>query len=67
MTAVDNLHRDALSDTDLVDHPNLSFHQGDVLDTDLLNELARGVTHIVHCAGIAGVDTVLESPSARCG
>ena len=62
VTAVDNLHRDALSDTDLVDHPNLSFHQGDVLDTELLNELARGVTHIVHCAGIAGVDTVLESP-----
>ena len=25
-------------------------------------ELVRGATHIVHCAGIAGVDTVLESP-----
>ena len=25
-------------------------------------ELARGATHIVHCAAIAGVDTVLESP-----
>jgi nucleoside-diphosphate-sugar epimerase len=25
-------------------------------------ELARGATHIVHCAGIAGVDTVLASP-----
>jgi UDP-glucose 4-epimerase len=62
VTAVDNLHRDALSDTELLDHPNLTFHQGDVLDTELLNELARGVTHIVHCAGIAGVDTVLESP-----
>jgi len=60
--AMDNLHRDALSDTELVDHPNLTFHQGDVLDAELLGELARGVTHIVHCAGIAGVDTVLESP-----
>ena len=25
-------------------------------------ELARGATHIVHCAAIAGVETVLESP-----
>ena len=27
-----------------------------------MHELARGATHIVHCAAIAGVDTVLESP-----
>ena len=27
-----------------------------------MRELARGATHIVHCAAIAGVDTVLESP-----
>jgi UDP-glucose 4-epimerase len=57
-----NLHRDGLTDTELFDHPNLTFHHGDVLDADLLNGLAQGATHIVHCAGIAGVDTVLESP-----
>ncbi len=62
IVALDNLHRDALTHTDLLDHPNLAFHQGDVLDADLVTELARGATHIVHCAGIAGVDTVLESP-----
>jgi UDP-glucose 4-epimerase len=60
--ALDNLHRDALSQSDLLEHPNLTFLQGDVLDADPLRELARGVTHIVHCAGIAGVDTVLQSP-----
>jgi nucleoside-diphosphate-sugar epimerase len=27
-----------------------------------MHELARGATHVVHCAAIAGVDTVLESP-----
>ena len=27
-----------------------------------MKELARGATHIVHCAAIAGVDTVRESP-----
>ena len=62
IVAMDNLHRDALTSTDLFEHANLTFQQGDVLHADRVFELARGVTHIVHCAGIAGVDTVLESP-----
>ena len=62
IVAVDNLHRDALSGTEIADHPNLTFHQGDVLDAGLMKELARGATHILHCAAIAGVDTVRESP-----
>src|ERR687885_119591 len=62
IVALDNLHRDALSGTDLTEHPNFTFHQGDVLDADGVRELAEGATHIVHCAAIAGVDTVLESP-----
>jgi UDP-glucose 4-epimerase len=62
IVAVDNLHRDALSGTDLGSHPNFTLHQVDVLDADALLELAQGSTHIVHCAAIAGVDTVLESP-----
>jgi UDP-glucose 4-epimerase len=62
IVAMDNLHRDALTDSDLFEHPNLTFRHGDVLDADLLTDLAQGVTHLVHCAGIAGVDTVLESP-----
>jgi UDP-glucose 4-epimerase len=62
IVAVDNMHRDALSGTELADHPNFTLHQGDVLDPALLTELAQGATHIVHCAAIAGVDTVLASP-----
>ncbi len=62
IVALDNLHRDALSGTQLAEHPNFTFHQGDVLDADLVRELASGATHVVHCAAIAGVDTVLESP-----
>jgi UDP-glucose 4-epimerase len=62
IVAFDNLHRDALGGTELADHPRFSFVQGDVLDADALREAARGATHIVHCAGIAGVDTVLQSP-----
>jgi len=60
--ALDNLHRDALSGSELAEHPNFTFEQGDVLDVDRLRELAAGATHIVHCAAIAGVDAVLESP-----
>jgi nucleoside-diphosphate-sugar epimerase len=62
IVAVDNLHRDALSGSPLADHPSFRFHEGDVLDAELIAELAQGATHIVHCAAIAGVDTVLESP-----
>jgi UDP-glucose 4-epimerase len=62
IVVLDNLHRDALSATDLADHPNFDFHQADVLDADAVHELSGGATHIVHCAAIAGVDTVLESP-----
>ncbi len=62
IVALDNLHRDALSGTDLREHPNFAFHQADVLDADAVQELARGATHIIHAAAIAGVDTVLESP-----
>lgn len=56
----DNLHRDALSGTDL--EGNVELIKGDVLDAEALNRAVKGVTHLVHAAGIAGVDTVLGSP-----
>ena len=62
IVAVDNLHRDALSGSDLDAHPNFTFVEGDVLEAEQIFRLAEGVSHIVHCAAIAGVDTVLESP-----
>jgi len=62
VVALDNLHRDALSGTELLEHPNFRFHEADVLDGDALRDLARGATHIVHAAAIAGVDTVRQNP-----
>ncbi len=62
IVAYDNLHRDALSGSGLTEHPNFTLHEGDVLDAERLSALARGATHIVHCAAIAGVETVLDSP-----
>src|ERR671924_1328687 len=58
---LDNLHRDSLTGTDLAEHANLRFVQGDVLDLPLVRELAERATHVVHMAAIAGVDKVLES------
>jgi len=62
VVAFDNLHRDVLSGTGLGDHPNFKLIEGNVLDADALREAAKGATHFVHCAAIAGVATVLESP-----
>ncbi len=62
IVALDNLHRDTLGGTNLAAHGNFTFAQGDVLDAERLAEVMSGATHVVHCAGIAGVDTVLESP-----
>ena len=62
VVAYDNLHRDALSGLELAEHPNFELVQGDILDAELVRELARGANTIVHLAAIAGVSTVLESP-----
>jgi UDP-glucose 4-epimerase len=62
VVAVDNLHRDALTGTELEAHPHFTFHEADVLDAEVLAGLAQDATHIVHAAAIAGVDTVIESP-----
>jgi UDP-glucose 4-epimerase len=62
VVAFDNLHRNSLEGTDLGSHPNFELIEGDVLDAAAVRDAARGATHIVHCAAIAGVDAVLASP-----
>jgi UDP-glucose 4-epimerase len=62
VVAFDNLHRNSLEGTDLGSHPNFELIEGDVLDAAAVRDAAVGATHIVHCAAIAGVDTVLASP-----
>jgi UDP-glucose 4-epimerase len=62
VVAVDNLHRDVLSGTELGAHPNFTFVAGDVLDGEQMHAVIEGSTHVVHAAAIAGVDTVIESP-----
>ena len=58
----DNLHRDAVSSTGLLDKPNVTLVRGNVRNFDELREAARDSTMIVHMASIAGVDTVMKRP-----
>ncbi len=58
----DNLRRNALATAGLDTHPNVEVVVGDVRDAAALSAAAEGVTHVVHMASIAGVDTVLANP-----
>ena len=58
----DTLSRNALKDKPYKDHPNLTLIRGDVLDFAHLSETIQGADIIVHCAAIAGIDTVIKSP-----
>src|SRR5271157_4777673 len=58
----DNLSRNSLKDKAFSDHGNLEVIDGDVLDFDRLSKAMQGVDIIVHCAAIAGIDTVIKRP-----
>lgn len=58
----DNLIRNSLKDRHFQNHPNLKLINGDVLDFDALSKAMEGSNIIVHCAAIAGIDTVIKRP-----
>jgi len=58
----DNFHRDTLTKSGLMGHPNLRVVKGDVLDMDLLARSMAGSDIVVHAAAIAGIDTVIKDP-----
>ena len=62
--AYDNLSRNALKDKPYKDHPNLKLVVGDVLDFESVVRAMEGADIIVHCAAIAGIDTVVKNPVA---
>jgi UDP-glucose 4-epimerase len=62
LVVYDNLSRDSLKDKPFRDHPGLTLIDGDVLDLDRLSRSMQDADIIVHCAAIAGVDTVIKSP-----
>lgn len=59
----DNLHRNAIAHTDLLQNDNVQLIRGDVLDKSALKAAIDQADYIVHMASIAGVDTVLKNPT----
>ena len=62
IVAYDNLARNTLKDQTFVGHKNLRLVEGDVLDPSALAEAMGDANIVVHCAAIAGIDTVIKSP-----
>ncbi len=62
ITVFDNYARDSLSDKPYHDHANLTVIRGDVLDYDAVARAMAGTDIVVHCAAIAGIDTVIVKP-----
>ena len=59
----DNFHRDTLSNSPHCDHKNLKIVKGDVLDFEHLKKSMQGADIVIHAAAIAGIDTVVKSPT----
>lgn len=58
----DNFHRNALQNCAYRNHANLKIIEGDVLDREYLTRAMQGADIVIHCAAIAGIDTVIKSP-----
>jgi len=63
VTLFDNLHRNALLGTGLLENKNIELIRGDVLDAKAVDEVLKDADMIIHMASIAGVDTVMKNPT----
>ncbi len=62
VVVLDNMSRNALQHKPYADHPNLRVLEGSVLDSRAVESAIDGADYVVHCAGIAGIDTVIKRP-----
>lgn len=63
ITIFDNFYRDTLTNSAYALHPNIRIIRGSVLDFEHLIESMSGADIVVHAAAIAGIDTVIKSPT----
>ena len=59
----DNLSRNSLQNKPFAKHSNIKLCQASILDMDCLARAMEGANVVVHCAAIAGIDTVIKSPT----
>lgn len=60
---LDNMSRNALALSPNANHKNLTIVDGDVCDRATVEKALDGVDYIIHCAGIAGINTVCQFPT----
>ncbi|GKU25985.1 NAD-dependent epimerase/dehydratase family protein [Clostridium folliculivorans] len=60
----DNLRRNSIKDTDLLNENSITLMEGDILDLEFLKKVVKDFSPdiVVHLAAIAGVDTVISNP-----
>ena len=63
ITVYDDFRRDSLSGKPYAGHSNLHIVKGDVLDPAGLARAMAGAQIVIHCAAIAGIDTVIKRPT----
>ncbi len=63
ITVYDDFRRDSLSGKPYAGHPHLTIVKGDVLDSAGLARAMAGAQIVIHCAAIAGIDTVIKRPT----
>jgi len=60
----DNLKRNTIKYSNLLDNDNVTLVEGDVLDFPAVKQAMAGADIVVHAAAIAGIDTVIQNPVA---
>lgn len=58
----DNLARNSIKHTNLLQQDNISLIEGDILDYKAVESAMKGCDTVVHAAAIAGIDTVSKLP-----
>lgn len=62
VTIFDNFSRDSMATQTFRNHQNLTVIKADILDLEALKKACQTKQIIIHCAAIAGIDTVIKSP-----
>ena len=63
ITVYDDFRRDALSGKPFANHSNLRIVNGDVLNLAEVSKAVTGSDIVIHCAAIAGIETVIKRPT----
>lgn len=58
----DKFSRNSIKDKAFLNHSNLTVIEGDILDFEALVQAMDDANVVIHCAAIAGIDTVILKP-----